>query len=320
MAPLGTDILLLGRYLASSSRSGHRGRESRYSTYSYPDEDQYSTYCPRPSACRVRNGARTHHEPRRRKHRRTRPVTSPPFATRDNYQEQQYRESAEPRSPRPAKPHSQYAHDDSYASGRVSPASSHEDFEGEETHQYEDHFLCLLCRNNGKALYRIKDRRNTTETRGLPYFVFYDPQTHRILPPDTDRGPSEERATDGHACDDHFDVLSRAALQHGWNEEAPTPRKMDYSTMFQCLVYMDMLIDPFGSGESIDLKYGRTCILTAPGVMFRYIEFSRWRSRIYRCTAQKSRYKPRRCPVPVGSQAGLVAPSKNVAERTFRAV
>lgn len=126
MTPLGTEILLLSRYLASSSGYGHREGESRYSTYSYPDEDQYSTYSPRPSAYRARNGAETHHKPRRQKHRRTRPVTSHSLATRDCHQEQQYSESAEPRSPRPAKPDSQYAHDDSYASGRVSPASSQE--------------------------------------------------------------------------------------------------------------------------------------------------------------------------------------------------
>jgi hypothetical protein len=232
MAPLGTDILLLSRYLASSRGYGHRECESRYSTYLDPGEDRYSSYSPRPSAYRARNGAGTHHKPRRQKHRRTRPVTIPPFATRDYYQEQQYKESTEPRSPRPAKPDSQYAHDDSYATGRVSPASSQEDFKGEETHQREDHFLCLLCRDNGKALYRITDRRNTTETQGLPYFVFYDRQEHQILPPDTDRGSPEERATDGHACDSHFNVLSKAVLDHGWNKEAPTPRRMGYTSMF----------------------------------------------------------------------------------------
>lgn len=140
MTPLGTDISLLSRYLASSSGYGHRDCESRYSTYSYPGGDRCSSYSPRPSAYRERDNARTHHEPGRRKRgfrkctERTSHARSPSFATRDYHQEQKYKEPAGSRSPRSAKPASQYARDDSYASGRVSPASSQEDFKGEDTH------------------------------------------------------------------------------------------------------------------------------------------------------------------------------------------
>jgi hypothetical protein len=238
MAPLGTDIVLFHRDLASSDRYGHRGCKSSYSTCSYPDEDRHTSYTPPSFTYRERDRARTYREPRRRERRlcqstvKTRRVTSPPSAVRDYQQEHQYRKPAEPRSPRPANPEFHYSHDDSSASGWVSPASSQEDFMRQDTHQREDRFLCLLCRENGKALYRITDRRNTTETQGLPYFVFYDRQEHRILPPNTDRGPPEERATDGHVYDGHFNVLSKVALDHGWNKEAPTPRKMDYTSMF----------------------------------------------------------------------------------------
>jgi hypothetical protein len=104
-----------------------------------------------------------------------------------------------------------------------------------ELPRYMEPFTCLLCREAGEALYPVKGERDPKMQ--VPYFVYYEPSNQGVLAPDTGRWPPQERATDGHACQDHFAKLSKAALDHRHNKNGSTPMVLPYSDALELWLF-----------------------------------------------------------------------------------